>query len=483
MRALAPWWGLRPRKENQNQRLRLQKKSKTGKQVEPEVVQVREDVSLTSNTQSNNQSAGLSLGSILNTGVNVAEGNMRPLPPGPIPRLPRSTFGDSVSERSEFDDEFYEESAEDVGRKERRRMFLSGLRNLVPDLVHPTNTQGMASGHFSLLQVKEKDDKMPFLNEVFTQVSQVQGWQNPANKSKRDFSKMIAKFYPTTEPAESTVFKPRSVPRALRQFVPQNALYQGGASGNTITLNRNSVEGMKEAAALKSQELSSSGIRLANNLEIGVEVCSNVIQQSRQSLELFKELDLPDSARLALSQLNSNMTVLTNTVYDMKSTSNDLLKVSAGHYQYSLDSRREAWVNTALIPPGIRNELKAGKHVKPTALDIHDQPLSMLAQDQVAILEDYQQLQRDQALLGRGLATNTFVQRPDRGRPTGRRGGRGQSFNYPQSYNYNQGQNFRGNSYRGRNPRGGYRGNTRGRGNRQPHTQPFSDATSGKKFE
>ena len=75
---------------------------------------------------------------------------------------------------------------------------------------------------------------------------------------------------------------------------------EGGASGNTIKLARNSVEGMKEAAALKSQELASSGIRLANNLEIGVEVCSNVIQQSRQSLELLKELDLPDSAKLAI---------------------------------------------------------------------------------------------------------------------------------------------------------------------------------------
>ena len=93
---------------------------------------------------------------------------------------------------------------------------------------------------------------------------------------------------------------------------------------------------------------------MANNLEIGVEVCGNVIQQYRQSLEVLKELDLPDSAKLALAQLNSNMTVLTNTVYDLKSTSNDLLKVSTGHYQSSMDSRREAWVNSAQLPQGIK---------------------------------------------------------------------------------------------------------------------------------
>ena len=85
-------------------------------------------------------------------------------------------------------------------------------------------------------------------------------------------------------------------------------------SGQSVKLAKTSIEGVKESAALKSQELASSGIRLANNLEIGVEVCSNLIQQSRQSLEVLKEVDLPDSAKLALAQLNSNMTLMTNTV-------------------------------------------------------------------------------------------------------------------------------------------------------------------------
>ena len=195
-------------------------------------------------------------------------------------------------------------------------------------------------------------------------------------------------------------------------------------------------------------------------------------------------MDLPDSAKLALAQLTSNMTVMTNTVFDLKSTSNDLLKVSTSNYKASIYSRREAWVNSTRLPQGIKNELKASRHVPPTALDTHEQPLAMLAPNEVKILEDYQRLLRDQALLGRSLAPATFVQRPDRGRPTSRRGGMGhhQSLNSPQNFQ-GYGQNFRGNSYRGRNPRG-YRGNNRGRaGHNQPHTQPFSEASSKKKFD
>ena len=284
----------------------------------------------------------------------------------------------------ELEEDFYEESVEDLGRKERRKMYLSGLRNLVPELVHAAPTQVLSSGHFSLLHVRERDDKMPFLNEVFSHVSEV---SKPSAK-KKEFSRIISKYYATTEPAESTVFKPRSVPRALRQFVPQNMLFEGGPSSQSVKLAKNSIEGVKETAALKSQELASSCIRLANNLEIGVEVCSMLVQQSKQSIEVLKEVDLPDSAKLALAQLNSNMTLMTNTVFDLKSTSNDLLKVSAGHYRASLDSRREAWVNSTQLPQGIKNELKSGKHVQPTSLDTHEQPLSMLGQNEITILEN-----------------------------------------------------------------------------------------------
>ena len=154
-------------------------------------------------------------------------------------------------------------------------MYLSGLRNLVPELEHSLPSQVLASGHFSLLQAKEKEVKMPFLNEVFSHVAEV---SKSTQKNRRDFTKIISRYYATTEPAESTVFKPRSVPRALRQFVPQTALFEGGASGFTSKLSKTTVEGIKETAALKSQELASTGIRLANNLEIGVEVCNNLVQ-------------------------------------------------------------------------------------------------------------------------------------------------------------------------------------------------------------
>ena len=348
------------------------------------------------------------------------------------------------------------------------------LRNLVPELKHSLPAQASSSGHFSLLQVKDKEDKMPFLNKVFDQVSR----EVTPRLKKRDFNKNVTAWYPTTEPAESVVFKQRSVPRVLRQFVPNHLISEGGASSQTTRLSNTSLDGVKEAAAIRAQLLASSGIRLANNFEIGVEVCNTLIQQSKQSLEVIQACDLPDNAKLAMAQLNRNMALMTNTVYDLKSTNNDLLKASIGQYNSSLDQRREAWVNSAQLPPGLKKDLKAGDHVKPSQTDPPSKPLAMLAQNEISMLEEHQQLLRDQALLGRSLNQN-FTQRPDRGRPANRRGGRGQNF----QQNSYQSRNYRGN--RGRSqPRGGYRGGHRGRGNyNQPQPQPFSETQSHKKQE
>ena len=128
------------------------------------------------------------------------------------------------------------------------------------------------------------------------------------------------------------------------------------------------------------------------------------------------------------------------------------------------------------VTSGVEKDLKQGDHVKPSQTDPHSKPLAMLAQNELIMLEEHQQLLRDQALLGRSLNQN-FVQRPDRGRPTNRRGGRGQQF---QQNSY---QSYRGN--RGRSqPRGGYRGGHRGRGNyNQPQPQPFTETQSRKKHE
>ena len=133
-------------------------------------------------------------------------------------------------------------------------MYLSSLRGLVPELSHPTQVQASASGHFSLLQVREKQGKMPFLNEVFEHVYQ------PTLAKKSVFNKRVSHWYPTSEPAETTVFKNRTIPRVLRQFVPQNQLAEGGASSFSARIRPNSIEGVKEAAAISSQAFASSGI-------------------------------------------------------------------------------------------------------------------------------------------------------------------------------------------------------------------------------
>ena len=61
------------------------------------------------------------------------------------------------------------------------------------------------------------------------------------------------------------VLQSRLVPKELRQFVPNNLLADGGASSLSVHLRPSTFEGARETAALASQGLDSTGIRLSNN--------------------------------------------------------------------------------------------------------------------------------------------------------------------------------------------------------------------------
>ena len=75
------------KKRKAKPKTQVSKKAKTGKRLEPELVQVRAKVGPSSNTQSSAQDESLSLGSILNRGVTDSAGSMRPPPAASIPRV------------------------------------------------------------------------------------------------------------------------------------------------------------------------------------------------------------------------------------------------------------------------------------------------------------------------------------------------------------------------------------------------------------
>ena len=189
------------------------------------------------------ESQGLSLDSILHDVGDYAS-IMRPPPSTSIPRVESSDTEETSSSRAACVD--YEGTEvdfdEDVGRKEKRRMYLSSLRNLVTELKHAQVQSAQSAGHFSFLQTREKADRMPFLRKVFHQVPK-SGVKNQGRKV--DVIKRMAKIYPTTEPAESGVLQPRLVPKELRQFVPANLLLDGGASSLSARLKPSTLEGEK----------------------------------------------------------------------------------------------------------------------------------------------------------------------------------------------------------------------------------------------
>ena len=90
-------------------------------------------------------------------------GGMRAPPQHRIPHTSPGLDTSSVQQVSE-DEEVQElEEVDDLGRSEKRRMFLLGLRNLVPELRHAPIESGQSSGHFSLLNVQDKIIEVPGL--------------------------------------------------------------------------------------------------------------------------------------------------------------------------------------------------------------------------------------------------------------------------------------------------------------------------------
>ena len=131
---------------------------------------------------------GFSLDSIFKD-VEEYASDVRAPPVDKIPKTHSSVGGESVSSRVSIieSDDGEHDFDEDLGRGEKRKMYLQGLRNLVPELKHAPIDQELASGHFSLLQTREKGDKKPFLGELFQQVSKSVKKQN----NTRDMVKKI----------------------------------------------------------------------------------------------------------------------------------------------------------------------------------------------------------------------------------------------------------------------------------------------------
>ena len=226
---------------------------------------------------------------------------------------------------------------EELGRAEKRRMFLQGLRNLVPELEHAPVAEAQASGHFSLLQVADRTDKMPFLAEMFSQVALSGVNQNRgARNRKRSMIPRMNKRYPTTQPAEGGLLLPRYVPSELSQFVYTNQLQESGSSGMSVRLRHNTLEGLREAGAVESHSYATTNLRLTNNLEIGVEVSNTLVGNVRKGVQKLQEMDLPDQAKITLLSMVNNVTLLDKAVYDLKSTNNDLLKTNL--LQYNQDN-------------------------------------------------------------------------------------------------------------------------------------------------
>ena len=154
---------------------------------------------------------------------------------------------------------------------------------------------------------------MPFLNEVFEQVSETSSPSHPFNTRKTKMVNYVNRVYATTEPAESGLLSIRKVSPEIINQVPKNKLqtYQN----KPTKLNNKFVEGAREQAAIQSFKYGSAAVRISNNFEIGIEAqnsfinrCSSAIDRISQNLlDPDDPIDLPIAVQNQVGSLRNSL--------------------------------------------------------------------------------------------------------------------------------------------------------------------------------
>jgi hypothetical protein len=377
-----------------------------------------------------------------------------------------------VDERDEDPDAALREM--DLGRLEKRKMHLQGLSKMVPDLQF-AQPQAPKSGRFEFLYQKPKENHMPFLTEMLDQISI---GSVVKDRKPRDPFNLFPKYYPTSEPAESGALQLRTVPRELVNLVVHDKLVTQGTSGRKAIIKNAIADGAKEEAAKVSFKQSCGYIRLANNLEIDVEVMQKLMSQiSTIVSDLDKIRGVPVAAKAKILQLNQKIRLMNNTVFDVKSTNSDLARGALYQYQSSLFDRRAAWLSASMVLKGTAAELRGADFPRPSQSDEIGR-LSMFGPQGSQVMKEYDELAQNGKVPTPRPISNASSSSRSRQPRGGQYGGR---FNNQfQSFGHGQGQpHFRGQGYRARGgrpanrrPRNNYRGGRSDRGQYQP--QPFS---------
>ena len=337
----------------------------------------------------------------------------------------------------------------DINRTDKRKLYLQGLKSLVPSLKHSQQTEQLESGHFSLITRAPNTNIMPMLDEVYTQVSNTASKDCIINKQRKKILTNTSKFYMTTEPAESGFLQPRTIPRELLHHVNPNKLNKKGASGKSATLTTNIKQGVKESQALASFKHAANSIRIANNMEIGIEAQGSLIKRCQRNIAKIKEFDVPEEVQGYLGSLNTSLQLMNQTLFDIKSSNNDLMKMSLGQYNQSLTDRREAWLTATDLPIGLVQELKDSDQTFNLSSD-QKGPLQMFNQQDINMLKDYNAAEKDLAIV---RACNVRAN-ANRGRGRGQQSrfrpfGRGASSSIGRGYEHQQ-PSFQSNRARGR---------------------------------
>ena len=321
-------------------------------------------------------------------------------PPPQVPHLPQpslslpSELGRPTRREDQSDDEAPYSQAEFVTLKAKRHMWLSALKDIVPDLPHPPVVEPGLSACLVGLSRRQQDIAAPLLPEVIQGIAERSKSVKPSASRRTPF-KWVHKTVTCGQQADRSLFEQRSVPRRLAAEVPSSALDNPGTSGIDVKLKKSTKEGASDAAARVSFSQASTYIRLANSQELAIHGLRTLLDKLTLRLDLaLGDKQLPSHLQRLILSIQDTVNTSQLAVSQLQTGNLNFSRCAIDQYIQAVRDRLQAWLAASSLPEALRKQLASMELAAPL---VQDEPISILGQKAEDLLEEYAKNRKEDA--------------------------------------------------------------------------------------
>ena len=339
-------------------------------------------------------------------------------------------------------------SAEFVTQRAQRGMWLSTLRELVPELPYPPHASAQSTSMcFSGLSRPPPANVMPLLPELVAVVAEKSKAPKPGQRVSRAPFKWMARTLPCVPEAEKSFFHQRTIPRRLVAEVPSTSLETPGTSGSDVRLKKASKEAALDDMSKKSFDQSTAYLRLANSQELTLQGLKVILQKLLLRVDLALGNDqYPPEVQELLMRIQDCVGTAQMAVTDLDRSNTNLTRCGVNQMVTANRDRLQAWLSASTLPEAFKKQLGTLDLAEPI---VSQEPLSILGSKASELLQEFSDNRKDDAYRAMLFAKQPQQKQKPKQQP---------SASFAQSAaRFNQGQSF------GRG-RGSSRGQGKGKG-------------------